>query len=167
MNYPATLRRDPLGSLFYAPFGAPFRVARPARVWDPAVEIVRDDKDALIRLEVPGLDPTTDINVEVSHGRLVVSGEKREQHSTDRHGVSLREVRYGSFRRAFALPSGVTENAVSASYEAGVLTVHVAGAYADAEVTRIPVTGGAKPELAESDNGGSDNGGSESPEQAA
>src|ERR1700742_2594425 len=158
MNHPAAVRRDPFASLLYAPFAAPFRVARPARAWDPAVEIVREDSDALIRLEVPGLDPATDVKVEVSNGRLVVSGEKREQHTTDRHGVNLREVRYGSFRRAFALPSGVGEDAVTASYDAGVLTVRITGAYAG--YTRIPVTAGAAAEA-------SAEGGSDSPEQVA
>jgi HSP20 family molecular chaperone IbpA len=140
MSHPA-LRRDPFpfGSVFYTPFAAPFRAPRPARAWQPAVEIVRDEKDALIRVEVPGLNPESDIKVEVSDGRLIVSGEKREQHSADKDGITLREVRYGSFRRAFALPNGVTESAVSASYDAGVLTVRVADAYAEAGVTRIPV----------------------------
>jgi HSP20 family protein len=36
----------------------------------------------------------------------------------------------GSFRRSFQPPAHLTGEAVSASYNAGVLTVRVAGAYA-------------------------------------
>lgn len=47
----------------------------------------------------------------------------------------------GSFRRAFTLPAHVTPEAVSATYEAGVLHVRLAGAYAaNAGATRIEVT---------------------------
>ena len=48
-------------------------------------------------------------------------------------------MRYGSFRRSFGLPKHVTGEAISASYEAGVLSVRVAGVYAEAAATKIPV----------------------------
>jgi HSP20 family molecular chaperone IbpA len=146
MNHPATLRRAPfpsLGSVLYAPFASPLSANRPSRAWNPAVEIVRDGSDALIRLEAPGLDPSADINIEVSQGRLVVSGEKREQYSDQRNGAGVREVRYGSFRRSFGLPNGVESDSVSALYDAGVLSIRIAGAYSSPEITRIPVTGAA------------------------
>jgi HSP20 family molecular chaperone IbpA len=49
-------------------------------------------------------------------------------------------VRYGSFYRGFGLPKHVTAEQLSARYDAGVLTVRVAGAYAGTTPTRIPVT---------------------------
>jgi HSP20 family protein len=52
-------------------------------------------------------------------------------------------VRYGSFRRSFALPAHVTADAISASYDAGVLSVRVAGAYTGSQAQRIAVTAGA------------------------
>ncbi len=51
----------------------------------------------------------------------------------------MREVRYGSFRRSFKLPAHVTGDAISASYDAGVLTVRVAGAHKGAEAQRIAI----------------------------
>jgi HSP20 family molecular chaperone IbpA len=50
-------------------------------------------------------------------------------------------VRYGSFRRSFRLPTLVTGESISASYDAGVLTVRVAGAYKGAEAQRIAIEG--------------------------
>lgn len=114
----------------------------------PAAEVVRDGEDALVRLELPGIDPEKDVTVEVENGTLVVKGERRDERSEESNGRRLREVRYGSFRRAFQLPSHITDADLSATYDAGVLTVKVAGAHAGSTPTRIPVTaGGAAREL--------------------
>ena len=66
-----------------------------------------------------------DVNVEVDKGRLVIHGEHRDEHAEEADGRTLREIRYGSFRRSFELPPHVTSEAISAAYDAGVLTVRV------------------------------------------
>lgn len=84
------------------------------------------------------------MTVEVDGDQLVVRGERRDERADDSDGRGLREVRYGAFRRAFRLPTHVTAEAVSASYDAGVLSVRVAGAHAAPNpAKRIPVTSGA------------------------
>ncbi len=108
--------------------------------FNPAAEIVKDGDDAVVRLELPGVDVEKDVNVELEKGRLVIHGEHRDEHSQDKDGRILREIRYGSFRRSFQLPAHVTSEAVSASYDAGVLTVRVAGAYAGSQPQRIAIT---------------------------
>jgi HSP20 family molecular chaperone IbpA len=112
---------------------------RPA-VFSPAAELTRDGVDAVIRLELPGIDPATDVAVEVDRGRLLVRGERRDERADAQHG--LREVRYGAFRRSFRLPGHVSADAVSASYDAGVLSIRLAGAYAGTDPRRIAVTTG-------------------------
>ncbi len=141
-------RRDP-----FAEFDALVRSAfRPTRLvpagFVPASEISRDGGDALIRVELPGLDAAKDVTVEIDRGRLVVRGERRDERTEEQDGRSLREVRYGSFHRSFGLPAHVTSDAVSASYDAGVLTVRVAGAYAGTEARRIAVSSSATEETA-------------------
>ena len=136
-------RRYPFGE-----FDALFRtlstdLVRPG--FTPAAEVVRDGEDAVVRVELPGLDLERDVTVEVERGALVVRGERRDERSDERDGRVLREVRYGSFRRSFTLPAHVTGDDVSASYDAGVLTVRVAGAYRGATARRIPVTAGNTP----------------------
>ncbi len=109
----------------------------------PAAEITKDGDDAVVRLELPGVDVDKDVTVELDGGRLVIRGERRDEHAAtdpDDANRTLREVRYGSFRRSFAVPAHVTGDAVSASYDAGVLTVRVAGVYAGAEPQRIAIT---------------------------
>ncbi len=114
--------------------------AGPRGGFTPAAEVTRDGDDAVVRLELPGVDVAKDVTVEIEHGRLVVRGERRDERSDDRDGRTLREVRYGSFRRSFGLPAHVTADAVAASYDAGVLSVRVAGAHAGAGARQIPVT---------------------------
>ena len=135
-------RRDPFAefdSLVRRAFGpvagAP---VRPGFV--PAADVTRDGDDAVVSVELPGVDAAEDVTVEVDGDLLVVRGERRDQ----RDGRTVREVRYGSFRRSFTLPAHVSSDAVSASYDAGVLHVRVSGAYAAVGGTRrIPVTSAA------------------------
>ncbi len=109
----------------------------------PSAGTIRDGDDAVVRLEVPGID-ADDVDVELAEGRLVVRGERRDErrdeHTEDAEGRRLREIRYGRFERSFGLPRHVVADAVSASYDAGVLSVRVAGLYAGTEPRRITVT---------------------------
>ncbi|OBH45525.1 Hsp20/alpha crystallin family protein [Mycobacterium mantenii] len=106
----------------------------------PAAEIVKDGDDAIVRVELPGVDVDQDVNVEVDRGRLVIHGEHRDTRSEEKHGRTLREIKYGSFRRSFQLPAHVTGDAITATYDAGVLTVRVTGAYAGNQAQRIEIT---------------------------
>jgi HSP20 family molecular chaperone IbpA len=107
--------------------------------FNPAAEVVKDGDDAVIRLELPGVDIEKDVNVEVDTGHLVIRGERRDEYSEQKDGRTLSEVRYGSFRRSFRLPTHVSGDAISASYDAGVLTVRIAGAHKGAEAQRIAI----------------------------
>jgi HSP20 family protein len=127
-------RSDPFresDALVLSAFGAT------GRSFVPAAETVRDGDDAVIRLELPGLDLENDVTVEVDRGQLVVRGERRdarasrhtEERTESQDGRTLRELRYGSFYRSFVLPAHVTADAVNASYDKGILSVRIVGAY--------------------------------------
>lgn len=145
-------RRDP-----FAEFDALIRQAFPATVaslggrpaFSPAADVVRDGNDAVITLDAPGLDFENDITVELDGSSLVIAGERRDETSdeTSDKGVTRlrKEIRYGSFRRSFTLPEHVTADALTATYDAGVLTVRVADAYAGTQPQKIAVTGGKAP----------------------
>jgi HSP20 family protein len=105
----------------------------------PGAEIAKDGDDAVVRVDLPGVDVEKDVNVEVDKGQLVIHGERRDERTEDQEGRTLSEVRYGSFRRSFRLPAHVTGEAISASYDAGVLTVRVAGAYKGSAAQRIAI----------------------------
>jgi HSP20 family molecular chaperone IbpA len=114
----------------------------PVAGFTPAAEVVRDGDDAVVRVELPGVDVEKDVTVEVDRGTLVIRGERRHERTEERDGRSLREVRYGSFRRTFRLPEHVTAEAVTGGYDAGVLTLRVAGAHTGTQPRRIAVTTG-------------------------
>lgn len=104
----------------------------------PAIDAHRDGDDLVAAIDLPGIDPENDVDVELSNsGRtLTVSGERRSQ----REAEGLREVRYGSFSRTVNLPEEVSQDAISATYDAGVLTVRVAGIYAEEQPRKIRVS---------------------------
>jgi HSP20 family protein len=125
--------------------------------FSPAAEAHRDGDDAVIRLELPGVS-TDDVSVEVKGRHLVISGSRRDERSEQTEagqdgGRRFSEFRYGSFTRSFRLAPSVTAEAVSASYDAGVLTVRVAGAYAETEGHKIEISTGTTPELGEAQEG--------------
>lgn len=107
----------------------------------PAVDVHRDDEDLVMRVDLPGVDPAKDVSVELSGRTLTVSGERRNERETE---GGMREVRYGSFSRSLTLPADVGSEAVSADYDAGVLTVRVSGVYASEKPQRIQVAVGSK-----------------------
>ncbi len=132
-------RRDPFAD-FDAVVRQAFGPVGIQRGFVPAAEIVRDGDDAVVRLELPGVDPAKDVTVELDRGRLVVHGERRDERTEQEDGRTLREVRYGSFKRSFSLPAHVTSEAISASYDAGVLSVRITGAHVNKEAKKISIT---------------------------
>jgi HSP20 family molecular chaperone IbpA len=116
--------------------------------FSPAAEAHRDGDDAVIRLELPGVS-TDDVTVEVKGRHLVVSGSRRDQReeTAEQSGRRFSEFRYGSFTRSFRLAPSVTAEDVTASYDAGVLTVRVTGAYAETAGHKIEISTGSTPEL--------------------
>src|SRR4051812_6511038 len=103
------------------------RTSGPTAGYVPAIEMRADGADVVITLELPGVDVDRDVDIEVAEGRLTISGERRDRNEErDESGkVLVRELRYGAFRREFALPDGVTVEHVDAHYDRGLLEVRV------------------------------------------
>ena len=91
----------------------------------PAADVAKDGNDVVVTLALPGVDVDKDVDVEVTDGKLVISGGGAEEKETDQDGVLVREIRSGQFRRVFALPRGVTADRVEADYDKGLLKVRV------------------------------------------
>ncbi len=106
----------------------------------PAVDARREEDDLVMKVDLPGIDPERDVDIELDGRVLTVSGERRAETETEGH----REVRYGRFSRSVTLPADVAADAITADYTSGVLTVRVAGAYASQKPAKIRI-GAAKP----------------------
>ena len=113
----------------------------------PPVEVVREGSDVLVRFELPGVDVERDVTIEVERGKLVVAGERRDaREDAGEQQVLVRELRYGQFRREFALPGGVSPEQVDATYDAGMLEVRVRAVIApEPTPVRVPITTGRAP----------------------
>ena len=132
-----TLTRTPLTDAWLRDLWSPrFVPASPS----PAADVYRDGEDLVARLDLPGIDPVDDVTVEVEGRKLVVRGERRDQRPEESEGRRISEVSFGSFRRVVGLPKAVDGDAVRATYDAGVLTVTVAGVFAGTTPQRIEVT---------------------------
>jgi len=90
----------------------------------PAVDIYEDDKKVLLKLEVPGIDEK-DLDVSVENNTLTVKGERKFEKEEKEENFHRIERRYGSFYRAFTLPSTVDTEHVNAKYNAGVLKLEL------------------------------------------
>ncbi|MGY3379858.1 HSP20 family protein [Arthrobacter sp. TE12231] len=87
------------------------------------IEQFQEGSTLVVRAEVPGIDPDTDVDVSVSEGMLNISVE-REEKSEQKSKTGYRsEFRYGSATRSIALPAGAKEEDVTATYKDGVLEV--------------------------------------------
>ena len=123
----ATLRGE-MDRLFDAfvrePFGAIDWPFAGQGKWSPAVDVAETDQEITVRAELPGIDPK-DLDVTVTGGQLVLSGEKRE--STEDRGDDFyhTDSRFGSFRRVVRLPEGVDSENVEAEFVNGVLTMRL------------------------------------------
>jgi HSP20 family protein len=90
----------------------------------PAVDIYEDPQKVMLKLEVPGIDQK-DLDVRVENHTLTVKGERKFEAEEKEENFHRIERRYGSFYRAFTLPSTVDTENVSASYNAGVLKLEL------------------------------------------
>jgi HSP20 family protein len=96
----------------------------PARRWIPAMDVVEADDHYVLTADLPGLGED-EVNIEVAENVLTVSGERKSEHEDKRDGYVRVERSYGSFRRSLTLPEGVDADAVSASFDKGVLEVRI------------------------------------------
>ena len=91
----------------------------------PAVDIYEDAQKVVLKLEVPGIDEK-DLDIRVENNTLTVKGERKFEKEEKEENFHRIERRYGSFFRAFTLPSTVNTESVQASYNAGVLKLELA-----------------------------------------
>ena len=90
----------------------------------PAVDIYEDPQKVVLKLEVPGVEEK-DLDVRVENHTLTVKGERKFEGEEKEQNFHRIERRYGSFYRAFTLPSTVDTESVAASYNAGVLKLEL------------------------------------------
>jgi HSP20 family protein len=90
----------------------------------PAVDVYEDAQKVVLKLDVPGIEEK-DLDVRVENHTLTVKGERKFEKEEKEENFHRIERRYGSFYRAFTLPSTVDTESISANYNAGVLKLEL------------------------------------------
>jgi HSP20 family protein len=92
--------------------------------WAPAIDLVEADDHFLLKADLPGLSED-DVTIEVQDNVLTVSGERKAEHERKEKGFYRLERSFGRFSRSLTLPEGVNADAISASFDKGVLEVSI------------------------------------------
>ena len=90
----------------------------------PPVDVYEDAQKVVLKLEVPGIEEK-DLDIRVENHTLTVKGERKFEKEEKEENFHRIERRYGSFYRAFTLPSTVDTEHVQANCSAGVLKVEL------------------------------------------
>jgi HSP20 family protein len=117
---PQPFSRD-VDRLFDAFFG-PDR--EQSRRWVPPVDLVEAEDHFVLKVDLPGLSEE-DVSIEVQDGNLTISGERSAEHESQERGWYRIERSFGSFNRSLTLPDGVDADAITASFDRGVLEVRI------------------------------------------
>lgn len=92
--------------------------------WAPAVDISEDDREYLVKAELPDLKKE-EVKVTVENGELAISGERKQDKEEKGRKFHRIERSYGSFLRSFTLPEGVSGDKVTAEFKNGLLEIHL------------------------------------------
>ena len=92
--------------------------------WSPLVDITEDDKEYLIKAELPDMKKE-DVRLTVENGVLAISGERKFEKEEKGRKYHRIERAYGSFVRSFSLSEDADGSNVTANFKDGVLQVHL------------------------------------------
>jgi HSP20 family protein len=93
--------------------------------WTPAVDIRENQNELNLDVELPGLNPD-EVEITAENSVLTIRGEKQiERKEGDDLRYHVVERSYGSFIRSFQLPQGLDESRIEATFNNGILSIHI------------------------------------------
>lgn len=92
---------------------------------DVSVDILQNEKNVIVRADLPGMDKDK-MNITLESGRfLKISGSREVLKSQNAPGVVRQERFFGSFEKTTELPCEVENSGISATYKDGVLEITI------------------------------------------
>src|SRR5688500_7801027 len=116
--------QNEMNRLFSTVFDQPSTGQGTLRRWMPAMDLVETADHFVLRADLPGMGEE-DVKLEFEDGTLTLSGERKAEHESKGEGYYRVERAFGSFSRSLTLPQGVDPDAVSASFDRGVLEIRI------------------------------------------
>ncbi|WP_370478457.1 Hsp20/alpha crystallin family protein [Tamlana flava] len=90
----------------------------------PKVNIKEEADAFVVEMAVPGLKKS-DFNINLENNTLSISAELNENNEHKEEGYTRKEFGYSSFKRLFTLPETVEDNKINATYNEGILSIHL------------------------------------------
>lgn len=115
----ANMRRD--FDNFFTDF--PSLLDQEPKIGGIRVDVHETDTEIIATCDIPGLEKKEDVNIDIEHNRLVISGNINRVNEVKEENVHRRERYTGRFQRVVSLPGPVSHEGVTASYKNGVLEV--------------------------------------------
>jgi HSP20 family protein len=117
------MKPEPFSSDLHRLFNTLFEEGQPQR-WVPAMDLVESDEHFVLKADLPGMTED-DVTIEIRDNALTISGERKAEHEERERGWYRVERSFGRFSRSLTLPDGVDADAVTASFDKGVLEVTI------------------------------------------
>lgn len=92
--------------------------------WTPRLNLAENEDCYEVSIDLPGMNPD-DVNVELRHGDLWITGNRHEQFEEKEKKWHRIERFHGEFRRVVRLGDDVDPENVEAEYKDGVLHISV------------------------------------------
>lgn len=150
-----TLLADPFAPMFELSRDFDRLFSRPGvvRSFVPAADILVSDDAVDVYMDVPGFG-VDDLDIELVDNTLTVRGERNYPYAMNGNGNGNGDKRvwqrlergFGKFERVLRVPDGLDADAITASMDAGVLTLHIAKPEAK-RPRKIQIGGGAQPAI--------------------
>ncbi len=102
--------------------GQPSNQMRQEGLWHPLMDVYDGDKEIVVELEIPGIDPDK-IEVSIEEDHLFVEGSRANSRENGSDGRYYSERPSGGFHRIVHLSCSVDPDNVHAKYRDGILEI--------------------------------------------
>lgn len=117
--------RQAMDRLFEDSFVSPLTLrSHKGETAGPALDVHETGDELVVSAALPGLK-AEDVDITITGQTLSIRGEFKADEKVERDQYLYRERRYGTFHRQLQLPVRVQGDATTASFEDGVLTLHI------------------------------------------
>jgi len=86
------------------------------------IDVLQTKDDVVVKASLPGFKPE-EVEISITGDTLTIKGEHKEEDEIKKGEYWLKERRYGTFSRTFAIPVEVKSEKAEATFDNGVLTL--------------------------------------------